>query len=99
MKNFLEDGERVEADDGYKGEPHHVKTPTGFYSDEQLMMKATVCARHETCNKHMKQWGCLKHVFCHDIRRYSSVFWAVTVITQLTLKHGEPLFHVNYNDH
>lgn len=51
--NFLEEHERVEADDGYIGEaPLHVKCPKSFTFDAQMAaMARRLASRHETVNK------------------------------------------------
>jgi len=88
----LEPGEKVEADRGYQGEPRCITPQEG--NDRAK----TVRARHETANKRLKQWGCLKELFRHDIRLHSTAFRAVAVITQIAIEHGEPLFVVEYNN-
>jgi hypothetical protein len=91
----LEDGEMVEADLGYRGEPQYVKTPQPGND-----VQARVRARHETVNKRFKQWNCLSRVFRHQLERHQVTFGAVAVITQLALENGEPLFDVHeYRDH
>ena len=49
----LEDGEHVEADDGYKhSSPEWVKCPgTVAANAETAEMQANVCLRHEACNE------------------------------------------------
>jgi hypothetical protein len=100
--HFLEDGERVEADDGYIGEaPKYVKCPNSFTNpDDKKKMQQRVRSRHETVNKRLKQWGCLKDRFRHDVaHKHSSCFRAVAVLTQLAIEFGEPLFDVGeYSD-
>ena len=55
-------------------------------------------SRHETVNKRVKQFKILRDTFRSDIEKHSYVFRAVLVLTQLSLKRGEPLFEVEYND-
>ena len=64
IMHYLDENERVEADDGYIGEaPKYVKTPNMFtQQEEQLAMQQRVRNRHETVNKHFKQWGCLTEI-------------------------------------
>ena len=96
--SFLGPSERVEADDGYVGEaPQKVKCPASFTNPEEtLQMQKRVRARHETVNKRFKQWGCLSQRFRHDAGKHGDAFRCVAVITQLSLKMGEPLFDVEY---
>ena len=89
----LLDGEKVEADKGYRGEPVYIKTPTGENDIGQR-----VRSRHETVNKRFKQWGCLRQAFRHNVSKHQSVFSAVAVVTQMSLENGEPLFDVSYCD-
>ena len=68
----LDDGERVEADDGYKaGDPEFVKTPSGIYHPkERKVVRNRVMARQETINKQNKQWGNLSQVFRHNLEKH-----------------------------
>ena len=61
-------------------------------------MQGRVRARHETLNGRLKNWGILSQVFCHHITMHGDVFRACAVVTQLTIKNGEPLFEVEYED-
>ena len=101
LKDMLEENERVEADDGYKGaDPEFAKTRSGvFHPNLGSDVRNKVRARHETCNKRIKQFGALKDVFRHHITKHSTVFHAVALITQLAIQNGEPLFEVKgYDD-
>ena len=55
LKHMLEDGERVEADDGYVGEdPNNVKAASSAVhnqDDKQLYVLSRVHHCHETVNK------------------------------------------------
>jgi hypothetical protein len=58
LLSMLEEGEQVEADDGYVGEaPRHVKCPKsiGGHDPTTESMQALVQRRHETVNKRFKQ--------------------------------------------
>lgn len=98
--SHLEQGERVEADDGYIGEaPVHVKCPKSFTNPEECMtMQQRVRSRQETVNKRFKHWGCLSMRFRHPINKHGDVFRAVAVLTELSIQNGEPLFAVDYDD-
>lgn len=97
---WLEDGERVETDEGYKGSaPLYVKCPGTVATDpDKKEMCARVRSRQETVNKRMKQWNILKAGYRHDVLRHQDVFAAVAVLTQLSIENGEPLFSVEYED-
>ena len=43
-------------------------------------------------NEQMTNFACLKNVFRHGFEKHSLSFWAVAVITQLSLVMGDPLF-------
>ena len=80
IKGWLDEDERVEADDGYVGDaPRYIKCPKSFTNDKtKLAMQSRVRSRHETLNKRMKQFNCLKNQFRHlDIAKHSSCFRAV----------------------
>jgi hypothetical protein len=99
LAHFLEPYERVEADDGYRGHADKVKCPKNDVNPvENLKMQGRVRAHHETLKGRLKNWGIISQVFRHDIRRHGNVFRACAVITQLIIKHGEPLFVVEYGD-
>lgn len=100
---FLDENERVEADDGYIGEaPRYVKCPAktfGENDDAKDAMCARLRLRHETVNKKLKQFGCLRNRFRHhDFAKHSSCFRAAAVITQVGIDFGEKLFDVEYTD-
>ena len=65
LKSMLKNGERVEADKGYIGEPYYVDLPDKMSGRDsgQHKRKYTVRSRHETCNKRFKQFNCLKNFF------------------------------------
>ncbi len=96
----LDEGEKVEADRGYRGEPDSVSTPNCnvFLNQVGRRQKSLVRSRHETLNKRLKQWHCLHDTFRHNLEKHSCVFRAVAVIVQVTIDQGEPLFRVDYND-
>lgn len=92
----LRRGEKVEADDGYRGEGDFISTPDDYENEEQHHEKDLARARHETGNGRFAVWNCLKYVFRHDVRKHSEIFRAVATITQLSIENGEPLFPVDY---
>ncbi len=93
LKHVLDDGEMVIADAGYRGETGTILTPITLAVDVDLRDAAGVHrARHETCNRRLKVWGCLKQKFRHDIPSHQDYFLAVAVIEQLHIEAGETLF-------
>ena len=96
---MLDDGERVEADDGYRGEyPRHCKIPDPLDSESTARMRQRVMQRHETVNKRLKNFGCLKQVFRHNLIFHSACFRAAVVVTQMAFDNSEPVFQVDYDD-
>ena len=99
LRHYLEPGERVEADDGYRGHASKIKCPKNDANPAaNLAMQGRARARHETLNGRLKNWGILKQVFRHHISLHGDVFRACAVLTQLTIDNGEPLFGVDYGD-
>ena len=98
--SFLEEGERVEADDGYIGEaPRHVKCPKCFANPpETEFMQQRVRNRQETVNKRFKDWEILRVIFRNDTLLHGDVFRSIAIVTQLSIQNGEPLFQCGYRD-
>jgi hypothetical protein len=96
----LDEGERVEADDGYRGEsPRFVKCPASIGSRKDMETAAAfVRRRHETINNRFKQWGILKQVYRGDVAKHGTSFRVCAIITQLAIQNGEKLFQVDYED-
>jgi hypothetical protein len=101
LLSMLEEGERIEADDGYRGAaPRYVKCPRsmGHHGGSTEAMQAIVRRRHESVNKRFNQWMILKSIYRGDIRNHGQLFRTVAIITQLAIENGEPLFSVDYED-
>ena len=100
LMSFLDDGERVEADGGYRGEcPQHCKCPTHLTSDpEAAYMAQRVRSRQETINKCIKDWNVLQVIFRGDIGDHPWVFRACCVMKQIAINNGETLFQTGYKD-
>jgi hypothetical protein len=99
LRNFLEPGERVEADEGYRDHPDKIKCPGNDANPaENGAMQGRVRVRHETLNGRLKNWGVISLVFRHRIMRHGDVFRACVVVTQLTAENGEQLFEVEYEE-
>lgn len=99
--SLLDEGERVEADDGYVGAaPTHVRCPCLFGTaiEEFERQEAIARRRHETVNKRFKQFGALKQVWRHRVVNHGKAFRVAAVVTQLSIDNGEPLFDVEYVD-
>lgn len=103
LATFLEEFERVEADDGYRAaDPAKCKSKSGFSmrnaSDELKDMKNRVRARQETANKRIKQFASISGIFRHDLKNHSNFVFAAVVLTQLSIEIGQPLFQVDYDN-
>ena len=99
LQNFLEPGERVKADEVYRGHPDKIKCPGNDANPaENRGMQGRVRAHHETLNGQLKDCGILSQVFRHHIMMHGDVFRACAVVTQLTVENCELLFEVEYVD-
>ena len=66
---------------------------------ENWGMQGRVMAWYEMLTGELKNWGILSQVFRHHVLRHGDVFRVLcSVITQLTIENGEPLFEVEYED-
>ena len=95
LVSFLDDFERVEADDGYEGEsPLRCKIPKAVMSrpSEADAFQKRVQGRHETINSRLKAYAIFHSTYRHDITNHGYVFHAVAVLVQLSIKNGDPLY-------
>ena len=94
----LEDGQKVEADDGYKGDPTKTLTPhNNTRNPNDAEYRQYTRCRQETINARFKSWKCLDEQLRHSLARHSQMFRAVAVISQLAVESGEPLFQIDYD--
>ena len=101
LANFLEPGERVEADKGYAGHADKIVCPANADKGppERRAMSGRVRARHETLNGRLKTWGILSQVFRHRITLHGTALRACAVVTQIAIADcGESLFEAEYDD-
>ncbi|KAG7366458.1 hypothetical protein IV203_029128 [Nitzschia inconspicua] len=96
----LEDGERVESDNGLRGvSPQYAKCPLSIGNLVECEdMQQKVRSRHETINKRFKQWRIMKNIYMGSIEHHGGFFRTVAIVTQLCIEHGEPLFSIAYED-
>ena len=100
LAKHLEEGERCEADKGYRGSaPKFVKCPGGLEDPdpEVQAMSARVRNRQETVNERFKNWAILTTPYRHYLPDHQTIFGAIVVLTQLSFTYN-PLFPVEYND-
>ena len=96
LKNQLEAGERVEADNGYVGEaPKYVVCPASLMTKEDsLATMRRVEGRHEVMNKHVKNWSCLKGYFdvkgtgVEKMEKHRLLFFSCTIAKQVSMQMG-----------
>ena len=108
LREMLDEGERVESDDGYwGGVPEFVKTRSSpFVHDSAKDMRNKVRARHEAVNGRLKIWSILRTPYRHartgerGLSSHQAVFFAICVITQIKINNKEiNLFECeSYND-
>ena len=90
----------MEADDGYVGgDPVNVKVPGSMVHDQDpqmLRVRGRVRCRHENVNKLVKQFKVVgkSTIFRHDLAFHGACFTACTVLTQLQIKNGHPLYDI-----
>jgi len=100
--NYLKDGERFEADDGYEAlAPRFAKVPGNITRDEaRLHLQQRVRSRHEQMNSRFKSWGCLRQRFRHvNLELHSACFRAIAVILQVSLELGvHTVNDIDYRD-
>ena len=100
LMSHLDDGERAEADGGYRGEcPQHVKCPSHLTSEpEAAYMAQRVRSRQETINKNLKDWTVLQVIYRNDPGDHPYVFRACCVMKQIGINNGKKLFQTGYKD-
>ena len=98
LKECLLPGEKVIADQGYKGE---FRVCTKLNAEDEIHKKSmsVARARHETVNRRLKQWQSLQQIWRHDRSKHEHVFQSVCVLTQIEFENHRPPFQVHsYND-
>lgn len=99
LLEHLEEGERVETDDGYlRLDPEFTKARSSiFHPDKHKGRRNTIRTRHETINRRMKVFQCLARKFHHqDLGKHQDCFRAVAAIVQYALERGEQIWEVEY---
>lgn len=83
------------GDKGYRGERELLSVPSSQDTPEVRAFKSRALSRHETFNARLKNFECLDETFRHrDLIKHQWCFDACTVIVQLQLENGSPLFRV-----
>jgi hypothetical protein len=92
LKFLLDDGEMVEADKGYVGEPDHIRSKYDYATREERKEKDRIRNRHEACNRRFRFWSILKQEYRHDIIKHGHVMRAIVSMTQMAIDNGSCLF-------
>lgn len=96
LADELNEGERVEVDEGYAGDlPVRPKSDFGG-KEEWRWMKGKARARHECINRLFKQFGILGQKFRHNKNKHSDIVSAIAAIVQNEIKRGRGTFQVEY---
>lgn len=74
----MHDGEFAIADDVYKDQQYFIY-PSAY--PQVSAWQKNIMSRHETMNKRMKDWACLKKVFRHRVELHPLCFYAVANIS------------------
>lgn len=88
LKLRLKDGEHVLTDGGYRDK--RCKRVLGG----NFNLSARVKARHETLNRHLKQFRVLGNAFRHSLKKHSQCFFAVANLVEVMIESGESLFQL-----
>ena len=82
------------ADRGYRGEDTFLSVPSSQDTAEVRYFKQRALSRHENFNGRLKNFDCLEERFRHSIKKHKQCFYACSVIVELQLENGSPLFVV-----
>ena len=99
LAKHLEEGERCEADKGYRGSaPRFVKCPGGLEDPdlEVKAMSARVRNRQETVNEGFKNCAMLTTPYRHFLPDHQTVFGAIAVLTQLSFTYNGQEDHLPF---
>ena len=95
MEKLEQEGKRVIADKGYRGEPEYCSFANSIDDIDVAKFKSRARFRHERFNGMIKTFDCIgKGRFRHPGNRFKGCFEAVCVITQYQTELGMPLFDV-----
>ena len=100
LRGKMAPGKRLIADKGYisfrNNEHDIIAFPNPLDTPAVKDFKDRARARHETFNKRLKDFKCLKHSFTQGVDKQQACFFAAVVLTQYAIEDtgpfGEPLF-------
>ena len=87
LKRFLDWGERVSADRGYRGD-RTIITPFNPRSDEHQEEMGRARARHEVLNGKVRRFDALEDCWRHDTNKHYFVYASACVITNIEIRNG-----------
>ena len=97
LKQLLGMNEKVETDEGYRGD-WKTRPPTDDGGNNHWKaMKNQAMARHETINGRIKAFKCMKEQFRHNRHSHFVHFMAVATIVQCEIIEGRSVFQIHYN--
>ena len=71
-----------------------ISTHNSLDSNAVSKFKTRTRMRHETWNKRIKDWRCLGQEYRHKtMEKHQILMYAVAVITEYQIEHGNPLFN------
>ena len=94
---LLDDGEKVIADSGYRGDDR-ILHKTGENNSFTARMRAEVRARHETVNARIKVFAVASGKFRHTLDMHTMCIYSVVNIVQLRIMYEGALFEVGYDE-
>ena len=98
MRNNLGPGEKVIADDGYRGDSK-VCTKHDARDEQHQLVMGLIRAHHETINRRLKTWKSLHSTYRHKRNKHHLIFESVLVLEQLAIENGHEPFQVaDYDD-
>ena len=92
----LVNGEKTEADRGYRGQSDKIQLPSDYTTEEGRHLKRLARSRHEHINARFKNFRILKLPFRHHLKHHKDVFRSICVITQLSIESGELLMVLDF---
>ena len=87
-------GERVIGDKIYTDNDRFIHLPRDGEHEFSRTIRILL-ARHETVNKRIKDFKCMRELWRHGWEKHIIAFNAVTNLVQLQIENGNPLFDVN----
>lgn len=96
LQHKLAEDEMVEADGTYRGMPYHVRMPHEWVTGADCIAKHQALARHETIHRRLKTFNVLGSKFRHDLTLHKIIHQACTALIQLSIEHGEMVWHIQY---